>query len=151
MSSEDDILDDLFHACALTAFVEQAIAQKGPPGIQATRRRAYRLYEDALAERNGRRSTTPRLTSSGDASICSLNDTRDAMPEPQNPAERIQVGDTVSYRFSVGELMSEVQGRVIGLFKTRDGQTMADVEWDKLGPPKRLNVDSLVKKSILAP
>ncbi len=39
----------------------------------------------------------------------------------------------------------EARGKVIGLFNTRDGQTMADVIWDKLGPPKRLNVNSLAK------
>ena len=67
------------------------------------------------------------------------------MSQTSNPAQTIQVGDTVSYRFSVGELVSEAQGKVIGLFKTRDGQTIADVIWDKLGPPKRLNVKSLAK------
>jgi hypothetical protein len=45
----DDILDDLFHGCAFAAFVEQAIAQGGPPDQEATRVRAYRYYEDALA------------------------------------------------------------------------------------------------------
>ena len=39
----DDILDDLFHGCALAAFVEQAIAQGGPPDSEATRERAYRV------------------------------------------------------------------------------------------------------------
>ena len=67
------------------------------------------------------------------------------MSETPNPAQTIQIGDTVTYRFSVGELVSEAQGKVIGLFNTRDGHTMADVEWDKLGPPKRLNVKSLAK------
>jgi hypothetical protein len=67
------------------------------------------------------------------------------MPETANPAQTIQVGDTVNYRFTVGEPVSEAQGKVIGLFNTRDGHTMADVIWDKLGPPKRLNVKSLAK------
>jgi hypothetical protein len=50
----DDILDDLFMGCALTAFLEQAEAQQGWPDCVATRQRAYRLYEDALAEKHGR-------------------------------------------------------------------------------------------------
>ena len=67
------------------------------------------------------------------------------MPETLNPIPIILIGDTVQYRFSVGEFISEANGKVIGLFNTRDGQTIADVEWDKLGPPTRRNVRSLVK------
>ena len=48
----DEILDELFHGCALAAFLEQAVAEQGWPNPEATRRRAYRLYEDALAEKN---------------------------------------------------------------------------------------------------
>src|ERR1700730_13675601 len=48
----DDILDDLFAACALAAFLEQAAREQGWPDSEATRRRAYRLYEEALAEKN---------------------------------------------------------------------------------------------------
>jgi len=51
-AESDDILDDLFLGCAFAAFVDQAIAQGGPPDMEATRVRAYRLDEDALAERN---------------------------------------------------------------------------------------------------
>ena len=50
----DEILDDLFHGCAFAAFVEQAIAQGGPPDREATRLRAYRYYEEALAAKNRR-------------------------------------------------------------------------------------------------
>ena len=46
--TDDNILDDLFLGCAFAAFVEQAIDQGGPPDIEATRRRAYRLYEESL-------------------------------------------------------------------------------------------------------
>ena len=46
---DDEILDDLFLGCALTAFLEQAHAQQGWPDMEATRRLAYRMYEDALA------------------------------------------------------------------------------------------------------
>ncbi len=50
--TDDDILDDFFLGCALTAFIDQAIEQRGPPDMEATRRRAYRLYEEALAEKS---------------------------------------------------------------------------------------------------
>jgi hypothetical protein len=50
-----DILSDLFHACAFHAFLEQAaIEQTMPPDCETTRRRAYQLYEEHLAEKNGR-------------------------------------------------------------------------------------------------
>lgn len=45
----DGLLDDLFHGCAVAAFVEQAAAEGGWPSPEATRRRAYRYYEDELA------------------------------------------------------------------------------------------------------
>lgn len=51
----DEILDDLFHGCAFAAFVEQAIAQGGPPDREATRLRAFRYYEEALREKNRRK------------------------------------------------------------------------------------------------
>jgi hypothetical protein len=54
MAADGDFLDDLFLGCPLAAFVEQARAERGWPDREATRRRAYRLYEDALAEKNGR-------------------------------------------------------------------------------------------------
>ena len=54
--TDDDILDDLFLGCAFAAFIDQSIEQRGPPDQEATRRRAYQLYEEALAERNAARS-----------------------------------------------------------------------------------------------
>src|SRR4051794_6740652 len=48
-----DILDDLFPACALAAFLEQAAREQGWPDMEATRRRAYQIYEEALAVKNG--------------------------------------------------------------------------------------------------
>ena len=48
----DDILDDLFHGCAIAAFVEQASLQADWPCPEATRRRAYRLYEESLARKD---------------------------------------------------------------------------------------------------
>lgn len=50
-----DEFDDLFLGCALLAFVEQATVQKGWPDSEVTRQRAYRHYEDALAEKNARK------------------------------------------------------------------------------------------------
>lgn len=47
----DDILDDLFHGCALMAFLDQAQSEQAWPEGEATRRRAYRYYEAALAKR----------------------------------------------------------------------------------------------------
>lgn len=51
---EDLLLDDLFHGCAFAAYVELAIACGGVPDSDATRRLAYRYYEEELAARNRR-------------------------------------------------------------------------------------------------
>jgi hypothetical protein len=52
------ILDDLFQSCALAAFLEQAHAEQDWPEPEATRRLAYRMYEEALAEKNARTTST---------------------------------------------------------------------------------------------
>ncbi len=54
---DDDILDGLFHGCALAAYLDQT-AEEGrfPPDSEATRRRAYQYYEEALAEKNRQKS-----------------------------------------------------------------------------------------------
>jgi hypothetical protein len=51
--AHDDIWDSLFHGCALRAYLE-VLAETGqfPPGSEATKRRAYQYYEDALAEKD---------------------------------------------------------------------------------------------------
>ena len=49
----DDILDDLFLGCALTAFLQVAIEQQAMPDTETTRCRAYQLYEGALRAMNG--------------------------------------------------------------------------------------------------
>jgi hypothetical protein len=56
MTAEDDLWDDLFHGAAWSAYL-QVWHETGqfPPDSEATRRRAYRLYEEALAEKNGHR------------------------------------------------------------------------------------------------
>lgn len=48
----DDILDDLFHGCAFAAYLEEARTCQSWPDPEAVKRRAYKLYEEALAERN---------------------------------------------------------------------------------------------------
>jgi len=53
MTRDDDFWDDVFHGCAFAAFVDQAAAEHGWPNPEPTRRRAYRYYEEALAQRNG--------------------------------------------------------------------------------------------------
>jgi len=50
MPLDDDLLDDLFHGCAFAAFMQIATACKGWPDEEQTRRLAYRMYEEALAE-----------------------------------------------------------------------------------------------------
>jgi hypothetical protein len=55
----DEILDGLFHACAWAAYLDQAEAEQGWPDSEATRQRAYRYYEDAIAEKNRRKSRQP--------------------------------------------------------------------------------------------
>lgn len=56
MSEEslDSVLDDHFLGCALAAFVELAVASGRMPDFEATRRLAYRYYEEDLAEKNRR-------------------------------------------------------------------------------------------------
>jgi hypothetical protein len=46
--------DEIFHAVAFAAFVQVARECGGWPDSEATRRRAYLLYEEALAVKNGR-------------------------------------------------------------------------------------------------
>jgi hypothetical protein len=49
----DDVLDSLFHDCALRAYMEiYAQTRQFPPDSETTRQRAFRLYEEALAEKN---------------------------------------------------------------------------------------------------
>lgn len=52
MTYRDNILDDLFQGCALQAFLEQARRQQDWPDMNATKQRAYQLYEETLAEKN---------------------------------------------------------------------------------------------------
>lgn len=67
------------------------------------------------------------------------------MPDSGTPVDEVRVGDRVAYRLSMGDLAHRVLGKVIAVFNTQDGKTMADVEWEKLGLPKRLNITHLIK------
>jgi hypothetical protein len=54
MTLDPNIWDDPFHFAALRAYMEiWAQTRQFPPDSEAVRRRAYQLYEDALAEKNG--------------------------------------------------------------------------------------------------
>ena len=47
-----EFFDDIFHACALAAFVDQAIEQQGWPDSKATQMRAYSYFEQELRHEN---------------------------------------------------------------------------------------------------
>lgn len=52
----NDLLDDLFHGCALEAWLWTAGATgQWPPDSERTRRLAYALYEAALRTRQGQK------------------------------------------------------------------------------------------------
>lgn len=54
---EDNLLDDLFLGCAFAAYIVLAIACGGVSDSDATRRLAYRYYEEELAAiRHGRKT-----------------------------------------------------------------------------------------------
>jgi hypothetical protein len=53
MPFDDDIFDDLFHGCAFAAFMERSHVLQGWPDSDSVRRRAYSMYEESLAEKNG--------------------------------------------------------------------------------------------------
>jgi hypothetical protein len=57
MTLDPAIFDDLFHSCSLAAFVEVATTSGKPPDIEATKRLAFRLYEEALAAKNAARKS----------------------------------------------------------------------------------------------
>jgi hypothetical protein len=64
--SDDDIMDSLFHGCALTAYLQIAAESNcWPPPAEATRRRAYDHYEKALAEKN-RQKARPKEPGQGE-------------------------------------------------------------------------------------
>jgi hypothetical protein len=54
----DEFLDDLFLGCAFAAWIDQAVEDQCWPDEEKTRLRAYRYYEDELAEREREHSRT---------------------------------------------------------------------------------------------
>jgi hypothetical protein len=67
------------------------------------------------------------------------------MPNSGSPIDEIQVGDRVAFMLSNSNPVDGTSEKVLALFDTHDGHTMADVEWDTLGPPRRLSVENLIK------
>jgi hypothetical protein len=58
-----DFLDDLFHGCAIVAFVEvRRETNQFPPDGEAVRRRTYRYYEEKLARTEGLEPCHPPVT-----------------------------------------------------------------------------------------
>jgi hypothetical protein len=56
----DSILDDLLHGCAPTAYLQVwCQTRQFPPDSETTRRLAYQLYEEALAEKNRAKQPNP--------------------------------------------------------------------------------------------
>lgn len=52
MTDAQDFWDDVFHGCAWAAYIDQARAERCRPASEATRRRAFRYYEEELAKKN---------------------------------------------------------------------------------------------------
>ncbi len=62
--------------------------------------------------------------------------------------DTINVGDQVGYRATGGEILGSDRGKVLGILRTRDGKTLADVEWEGLGMPKRVGIERLAKINV---
>lgn len=59
--------------------------------------------------------------------------------------DTISIGDQVGFRATEGDILGNDQGKVLGIFRTWEGKTLADVEWNGLGMPKRVGVERLSK------
>ncbi len=59
-------------------------------------------------------------------------------------SHQIKVGDTVAYRLRTGESVHTVRGKVTALYNTQCG-ILADIEWEWIGPPNRVDVLNLAK------
>jgi hypothetical protein len=57
----------------------------------------------------------------------------------------IKVGDQVAYRTAEGASLGVASGKVLGIFRTMDGKTLADIEWNRLGMSKRVSIERLTK------
>ncbi len=81
-AEDDDIWESLWHGCAWAAFLDEAAERRGPPDPEATKRRAYRYYEEALAEKNARQPpSAPRLESPGGGQHDDVGDDGDRAAE----------------------------------------------------------------------
>jgi hypothetical protein len=67
-------------------------------------------------------------------------------------AHRIQVGDSVAYSQTFLDRqnrtpanMPSAQGKVKALHRLQSGIILADIEWNKPGLPKRVNIKNLTK------
>ena len=63
----------------------------------------------------------------------------------ETTTDPIKVGDQVVYRATDGESLGNAPGKVLGIFRTLDGKTLVDVEWDRLGMPKRVSIERLTR------
>jgi hypothetical protein len=52
MTPLDTFLDDIFHACALTSYIDESKDTGRHPDSEAVKRRAYQKYEAALKFNN---------------------------------------------------------------------------------------------------
>ncbi len=49
----DEILDSVWHGCAVAAYIDQmAEGSRWPPDSEATKQRAFAYYEEELAKKN---------------------------------------------------------------------------------------------------
>jgi len=71
MTELDELLDDIFHGAAFAAFVEEAMLAQAFPCPTKTRQRAYRYYEQALANKNATESFAGALPN--EARVVRLN------------------------------------------------------------------------------
>lgn len=79
------------------------------------------------------------------------------MADQSELSPRIAVGDSVAYTDSLLDRhsrypsdMPSAQGKVKALHRLDSGIILADIEWDKPGLPKRVNVKNLTTKTATA-
>jgi hypothetical protein len=79
------------------------------------------------------------------------------VPETGSPSHTIQVDDTVAYSDAFLNRqnrypsdMPSAQGKVKILHRLDNGIILADIEWNKPGLPKRVNVKNLTKSEAAA-
>jgi hypothetical protein len=82
-----------------------------------------------------------------------LNVTQNSETSPQ-----IRVGDTIAYTETFLDRqnhqtsdMPAAQGKVKALHYLDNGAILADIEWNKAGLPKRVNIKNLTTRKVSAP